>query len=90
MDGPMDGPIDRPMEVVVLGSLNMDLVARVACLPQPGETLLSEGFATVPGGKGANQAVAAARLGVATAMVGRVGADGFGQSFARSPPGRNH
>ncbi|CAN5620569.1 ribokinase [soil metagenome] len=72
-------PMDGPMDVVVLGSLNMDLVARVAHLPQPGETLLSEGFATVPGGKGANQAVAAARLGAATAMVGRVGEDGFGQ-----------
>lgn len=65
--------------MVVLGSLNMDLVAQVSRLPQPGETLLGTGFATVPGGKGANQAVAAARLGAATAMVGRVGRDGFGK-----------
>ncbi len=67
------------MDVIVLGSLNMDLVAQVSRLPLPGETLLGKGFATVPGGKGANQAVAAARLGAETAMVGRVGRDGFGE-----------
>ncbi|MGB3297065.1 MAG: ribokinase [Phormidesmis sp.] len=66
-------------DVVVLGSLNMDLVAEVDRLPRPGETLEGRGFATVPGGKGGNQAVAVARLGVKTAMVGRVGKDGFGQ-----------
>ncbi len=67
------------MDVLVLGSLNMDLVARVARLPQPGETLTGSGFETVPGGKGANQAVAVARLGASVAMVGRVGDDGFGE-----------
>lgn len=67
------------MDVVVLGSLNMDLVAQVARLPQPGETILGHSFTTVPGGKGANQAVAVARLGVSAAMVGRVGADSFGK-----------
>ncbi|MGB3786806.1 MAG: ribokinase [Phormidesmis sp.] len=67
------------MDVLVLGSLNMDLVVRVARLPQPGETLTGSGFETVPGGKGANQAVAAARLGASVAMVGRVGDDGFGE-----------
>ncbi len=66
-------------DVVVLGSVNMDLVARVARLPKPGETLMGSDFVTVPGGKGANQAVAVARLGVETAMVGRVGDDGFGE-----------
>ncbi|WP_255604039.1 ribokinase [Oscillochloris sp. ZM17-4] len=65
--------------IVVVGSLNMDLVVRSPRLPKPGETLSGGPFATYPGGKGANQAVAAARLGAPTAMVGRVGSDGFGQ-----------
>ncbi|NTW02310.1 MAG: ribokinase [Oscillochloris sp.] len=65
--------------IVVVGSLNMDLVVRSPRLPNPGETLSGGPFATYPGGKGANQAVVAARLGAPTAMVGRVGSDGFGQ-----------
>ncbi len=73
----MSGP-----DVVVVGSINMDLVARVARLPAAGETLPATAFATVPGGKGANQAVAAARLGATTAMIGRVGDDAFGASLA--------
>jgi ribokinase len=68
-------------QVVVVGSLNMDLVARAPRLPVPGETLGGTAFATVPGGKGANQAVAAARLGAATAMVGCVGDDAFGAAL---------
>ena len=69
------------IEVVVIGSLNMDLVARAARLPAPGETLPGTGFATVPGGKGANQAVAAARLGARVAMIGCVGDDAFGREL---------
>ena len=59
----------------------MDLVATVPRLPQPGETLPGEGFALHPGGKGANQAVAAAKLGAPTTLVGCVGADAFGQDL---------
>ncbi|GAB4139045.1 MAG: ribokinase [Cyanobacteria bacterium J069] len=71
------------MSVIVFGSLNMDLVARTPRLPGPGETLTGHNFETVPGGKGANQAVAVARLGVPTAMVGRVGGDSFGRDLLR-------
>jgi ribokinase len=63
--------------VTVVGSLNMDLVARAPRIPQPGETIIGGDFHTVPGGKGANQAVAAARLGAQVSMVGRVGHDAF-------------
>ena len=63
--------------VTVVGSLNMDLVARAPRIPQPGETIIGGDFHTVPGGKGANQAVAAARLGAQVSMVGRVGRDAF-------------
>jgi len=61
--------------IVVVGSLNMDLVMRMARVPAAGETLSGHDFATLPGGKGANQAVACARMGSPVAMVGRVGAD---------------
>lgn len=63
--------------VVVFGSINLDLVARVPRLAQPGETLAAESFAMHPGGKGANQALAAARAGAAVALVGVVGRDPF-------------
>ena len=68
-------------KVVVVGSLNMDLVARAQRLPRPGETLAGETFFTVPGGKGANQAVAVARLGGSVAMVGNVGDDAYGEQL---------
>ena len=64
--------------VVVFGSLNMDLVTRVKRLPKPGETLMGSAFFTTAGGKGANQAVAAAKLGASVKMVGRVGDDAWG------------
>ncbi len=63
--------------VTVVGSLNMDLVARASRIPQAGETIIGGDFHTLPGGKGANQAVAAARLGAQVSMVGRVGQDAF-------------
>jgi ribokinase len=66
-------------EIVVVGSLNLDTTARVSRLPAPGETVLGTGHASDTGGKGANQAVAAARLGRHVAMVGRVGHDDAGR-----------
>lgn len=65
-------------EVLVVGSLNADLVVRTARFPSPGETIQGNDLAIIPGGKGANQAVAASRLGADVAMVGRVGKDAFG------------
>src|SRR5262245_39796517 len=67
----------RP-HIVVVGSINMDLVVRVSRLPLPGETLHAHDFQTIPGGKGANQAVAAARLGARVTLIGRVGDDAYG------------
>jgi ribokinase len=67
--------------VVVVGSINMDLVARTPRIALAGETLTGTGFETSPGGKGANQAVAVARLGYPVAMVGMVGEDVFGQAL---------
>ncbi len=65
-------------KILVVGSINMDLVVRVPHTPNPGETILGEKFETFPGGKGANQAVAASRMGGEVALVGRVGNDDFG------------
>jgi ribokinase len=65
--------------ITVVGSLNIDLVAQAPRMPAPGETISGQRFQTVLGGKGANQAVAAAKLGARVAMVGRVGDDSFGQ-----------
>ncbi|WP_057396104.1 ribokinase [Pseudomonas fluorescens] len=70
-----------PAKVVVIGSLNMDLVTRAPRLPKGGETLIGESFATVSGGKGANQAVAAARLGARVSMIGCVGNDAYGEAL---------
>jgi ribokinase len=68
-------------KIVVIGSLNMDLVARAPKIPIPGETVLGSTFNTFPGGKGANQAVSAARQGAEVVFVGRVGADAFGRQL---------
>jgi len=64
--------------IAVLGSINMDLVTEVARIPLPGETVRGESLRYYPGGKGANQAVAAARLGATVAFFGKVGRDPFG------------
>lgn len=64
--------------ILVIGSANIDLVARVSRIPRPGETLMGQSFATICGGKGANQAVAAARLGGNVTFIGCVGDDAFG------------
>src|SRR5215470_6650987 len=64
--------------LTVVGSINLDLVAQAERLPRPGETVSGARFSRVPGGKGANQAVAAARLGADVTLVARVGADVFG------------
>src|SRR5580700_3956524 len=70
--------------IVVIGSLNMDFVIAVDRLPLPGETILGRNFRVIPGGKGANQAYAAAKLagsGTVVRMLGRVGADSFGRAL---------
>jgi ribokinase len=69
------------LKVVVVGSINMDLVARSQRIPHAGETVIGGDFRTVPGGKGANQAVAARRLGAQVRMLGRVGMDPFGSQL---------
>ena len=65
--------------VVVVGSINLDVVVRCAALPKPGQTVTADDLREHGGGKGANQAVAAARLGARTTLIGRVGGDGAGQ-----------
>ena len=72
------------MSIIVFGSINIDLIAKTPLLPVPGETILGHNFFTAGGGKGANQAVAASRLGVTTHLIGRVGGDNFGQELLTS------
>ena len=66
--------------ICVFGSINVDLVCRTATIARPGETVLSSQYDQYPGGKGANQAVAASRVGARVEMVGAIGADGFGDT----------
>jgi ribokinase len=68
----------RQTRIVVVGSANMDLVGMAPTLPRPGETVLGTDFVMVPGGKGANQAVAAVRAGASCAFLGAIGSDAFG------------
>ena len=71
----------REFDGVVVGSLNLDLVARPPRIPKPGETVQGTGYAELPGGKGLNQAVAAARAGARVAMIGAVGDDAAGSTL---------
>jgi ribokinase len=75
--------------ILVVGSINMDLAVRSPHLPSPGETVLGDQFTMHPGGKGANQAVAAARLGASVRMIGRVGDDAFGKSLRENLQNEN-
>lgn len=70
--------------ILVVGSVNLDLVVRAPHMPAPGETVLGKGFVTSPGGKGANQAVAAAKLGGSARIIARVGDDAFGAQLLES------
>src|SRR5690349_9457075 len=76
-------------KILVVGSLNADLVVQAPRFPQPGETISGNDLQIIPGGKGANQAVAAARQGAEVAMVGRVGKDSFGPELINNLK-RNH
>ena len=69
------------MKIIVIGSLNMDMVMRTSRMPDAGETIVGEGFFLSPGGKGANQAVACAKMGADTWLIGKVGDDLFGRSL---------
>ena len=70
--------------IIVVGSLNMDLVIQAENIPRPGETVLGYGFKQIPGGKGANQADAIAKLGAKVSMIGAVGEDSFGETLQES------
>jgi ribokinase len=71
-------------ELIVVGSINMDLIVKVKHLPSRGETVTASHFQEAPGGKGANQAVAAARLGAIVRMIGRVGSDPYGEALLKN------
>lgn len=73
-----------PKKIVVVGSISLDLVAVTARMPMPGETVAGSSFGTFLGGKGANQAVAAERLGSSVSMIGKVGQDPFGTQLTNS------
>lgn len=74
----------QPPRILVVGSFVMDLIVSAAHFPESGETVIGCGFSTAPGGKGANQALQAARLGAKVTMVGRVGKDSFGEEILNS------
>ncbi|MGA9575360.1 MAG: PfkB family carbohydrate kinase, partial [Lysobacterales bacterium] len=71
--------MNRAVSIAVIGSINLDIVARVTEFPKPGETVTNAVLSRFPGGKGANQALAAHRLGANVYMVGRVGNDSLAE-----------
>src|SRR5699024_1471320 len=73
--------MDKQPRVCIVGSINMDMVTTTSQVPEQGETVLGEKFETYPGGKGANQAVAASRIGADVTVIGSVGQDDFGKSL---------
>ena len=75
---------NRSKSIVVVGSINTDMTIKTEWLPSPGETILGGRFFTAQGGKGANQAVAAARLGAPVAMIAKVGKDALGDASITS------
>lgn len=77
---PIGKPGDKAIVITVFGSINLDLIGSVDRLPRPGETVLGGAFHTAPGGKGANQALAANRAGAAVRMIGAVGRDGHAEA----------
>ncbi|AET66286.1 ribokinase [Desulfosporosinus orientis DSM 765] len=76
--------MNQPPKVVVIGSLNMDLVVKARRAPKRGETVMGDEIHFIPGGKGANQAVGLARLGAEISMIGAVGSDSFGRELKRA------
>lgn len=74
----------KSTKILVIGSINMDMVARIEHIPLPGETVLGQGYSFAPGGKGANAAVAAARLGAQVAFAGCVGDDSYGATLRKT------
>ena len=75
---------ETPKPIVVVGSVTMDMVTLTPQIPSIGQTVIGTGFTTTPGGKGANQAVAAARLGYPVHMVGKVGDDAYGPALLQN------
>ena len=76
--------MNKQPKILVVGSFVMDLIVSTNRFPQSGETVLGNSYQTAPGGKGANQAVQAARLGADVTMVGKVGQDAFGDVLIES------
>src|SRR5438105_1545069 len=77
MVSPAGDPVEGPGMILVFGSINIDLLVPVPLLPRPGETVLGANYALSPGGKGANQALAARRAGASVTMAGAIGDDAF-------------